>query len=236
MIAMILCGGQGLRLRGNFDNIPKPLIAVHGKPILAHIIAHYHRHGIASFILLVGHHEAAFRAFADSCSELGVDIRVLQTGAETPTGGRIVQAGTMLGDDDEVLVTYGDGIADVDIAALCAQHRESGKTVTLTAVQPRLPFGLLQLGQHGDVQSFVEKPSMTQRTNGGFFVLDRKVLATLRLDTDFENQALPKLAAQGRLGAYLHDGFWKSLDTYKDYVELDSTSLPFEQDKPDQST
>ncbi|MCK0536385.1 sugar phosphate nucleotidyltransferase [Alcanivorax quisquiliarum] len=235
MKAVILCGGHALRLHGNLDATPKPLITVHGQPILAHIIAHYQRYGVSSFILLVGHHEAAFRAFASSGSVPGADIQVLQTGAETPTGARIAQAAVMLDEDDQVLVTYGDGIADVDIAALCARHRDSGKAVTLTAVQPRLPFGLLELGPRGDVQSFVEKPRMTQRTNGGFFVLNREVLATLGHDTDFEHQTLPELAAQGRLGAYLHDGFWKSLDTYKDYVELDSSPLPFEQGRPDSS-
>lgn len=223
MKALILCGGQGLRIKGNFGETPKPLVMVKGRPIVAHIIDHYRAFGVTELILLVGDNESEFHKFAGSYAESDCTIRVLQTGSLTPTGGRLFQALSLLGDDEVVFATYGDGISDVDIASLLDTHRASGKKVTLTAVHPMLPFGLLLLNDGNEVVSFREKPIMDQWTNGGFFVIDRSVLEGMNTELDFETQVLPELALEGELGVYCHRGFWKSMDTYKDYLELNAS-------------
>jgi len=225
MQALILCGGKGLRIRGNFGSTPKPLISIRGKPLLAYIVEHYKSYGVTDFFLLVGDGESAFQAFSGMYSDEERHIRVLQTGNNTLTGGRLSCALPFLAGEGPVLVTYGDGIADVDIDALVACHGASGKAVTLTVVNPRLPFGLVEFDAAGTVTSFIEKPRMTQYASAGFFVVERDVLDVLELDADFEGFTLPLLAEEGRLGAYVHQGFWKSIDTYKDYVEINDAAM-----------
>lgn len=226
MKAVILCGGQGLRMKGCFGNTPKPLVEVQGKPILEHIIHHYCLYGVSEFVLLVGANEQAFRQFADRYKGSSVLIKVLQTGEDTPTGGRLAIASHLFKNEKNILVTYGDGIANLNVDALVDQHISSGKGVTLTAVQPRLPFGLLDVDDSASVISFIEKPMMPQLINGGFFVISTEVLKKLDLDSDFETDVLPSLVDKGELGAYFHKGFWQSMDTYKDVVRLNSMELP----------
>src|SRR5690606_33258190 len=158
--------------------------------LVAHIIDHYRSFGVSNFVLLVGDKEDAFHEFARSYSNALSRVEILQTGRSTPTGGRLSRALAVVGHDSSVLATYGDGISDVDIYALLEQHEASGKAVTLTAVSPTLPYGLLELGGEGEVCSFVEKPIMEQWTNGGYFVISREVLEGMPSDCDFEAQIL----------------------------------------------
>lgn len=225
MKTLILCGGLGLRIKGSFDDVPKPLIAVQGRPLLAFILDGYVASGFRDFVLLVGQGESLFRDFASTEAGAGVSIEVLPTGLDTPTGGRLKRALPLLTGEDRVFVTYGDGISNVDFGELLRVHRASGRGATLTAVRPQLPFGLLEVDNDGAVSSFLEKPVMSQYTNGGFFVLEREILAALSDDSDFETGTLPDLARRGELGAYLHPGFWKNMDTYKDYMSLSTIDI-----------
>lgn len=220
-----MCGGHGLRLKGNFGDTPKPLVSLQGKPLLCYIIEHYRRYGVHEFILLVGENEREFQAFARSFSGNGLTIDVLQTGSDTPTGGRIKRVEPILEGEERFFVTYGDGVSDIDIEALLARHRSSGKLVTLTAVRPTLPFGLVRLNEQNLVTSFVEKPVIDEWINAGFFVLERAALEHIQSDSDFENDVLPALSTRRDLVAYTHTGFWRSMDTYKDYLALDKLDL-----------
>lgn len=226
MKALILCGGRGRRLQGNFGSTPKPLVSVQGKPLVAHLIDQLARYGLSEFVLLVGEDKHMFESFAESHSTAGKQIRVHPTGSDTPTGGRIFLARELLGEDSKVLVTYGDGVSDVDIGMLVARHMEYGGCITLTAVRPYLPYGLLEIGENGAITSFIEKPRMTQYTNGGFFIVEASVIEKLSVSSDFENHVLPEVAARGALGAFCHDGFWMSMDTYKDFLALSAAQLP----------
>lgn len=226
MKALVLCGGQGLRMKGNFGGVPKPLVPVRGRPLLAYIIDAYAAAGVRDVILLVGDAAADFEAFAAGYTGSAVRVRVLPTGSDTPTGGRLQRALPLLADGETVFATYGDGVSDVDLDALLAFHRASGRAATLTAVRPRLPFGLLGVGPGGRVDSFREKPVLEQYMNGGFFVFQANVLRELGPGTDLEVDFLPLLAARAELGAFCHDGFWKGIDTYKDCLELERDGVP----------
>jgi glucose-1-phosphate cytidylyltransferase len=147
-------------------------------------------------------------------------ITFVDTGAETNTGGRVKRVRQHIGDDEMFCVTYGDGLADLDLLALLAFHHAHGKLATLTAVHPRSGFGFLQLDQDNAVTQFEEKPVLKEWINGGFFVFNRGVFDYLDEHCVLEREPLERLARAGQLIAYQHTGFWKCLDTYKDNLEF----------------
>lgn len=221
----ILCGGQGLRLKGYFDNLPKSLIPLNGKPLLAHIIEKYVQFGINRFVILVGSNQQLFEKFAQQYSTLAESIEIIQTGENTPTGGRLKIAEKHLNQSPFFLLTYGDGISTIDFKQQIDFHLNHSKCITLTAVHPQLPFGLLQLDEDDTVETFVEKPQLQQRINGGFFVINKSIFNTLSNKSDFEKDVLPDLCIKKEVKAFKHDGFWKNFDTYKDFVEMNSTNV-----------
>jgi len=148
-----------------------------------------------------------------------VNVELVDTGVDTNTGGRVNKLADRI-QDDTFCVTYGDGLADVDLKTLLEFHRSHGKIATLTAVNPILNFGLLDLGSDGSVERFREKPKLKEWINGGFFVFERRVFDYLDDDCVLEKEPFERLAAEGELMAYRHDGFWKCMDTFKDNVEL----------------
>lgn len=216
---ILLCGGENLRLKGHFD-LPKPLLKIKGKTVLTYIIEHYSFYGIKDFILLVGNNEHLYQEYVQTMPN--VNIQVIQTGENTPTGGRLFQVKKLLQGEKTFFLTYGDGISNINIQSLLEYHQKFNKTATLTAVQPHLPYGLLNMGEDNEVHSFQEKPKMKEYINGGFFVLNPNVFDYLTENSDFETETLPKLAKNNELIAFRHHGFWKSLDTYKDYVYLEN--------------
>ena len=224
---VVLCGGRALRLGGAFDGLPKPLVRVNSRALLSFILDRYQLYGVCRFLLLVSSEKTSYFAdFADRYSmRQGVSVEVLETGADTPTGGRIKMAESLL-NSDVFFVTYGDGVADIAVDLLLATHLESGSPVTLTAVRPTLPFGLLALDSSGNVSAFNEKPLMKDYINGGFMVFNPSIFDRLSISTDLEAELLPDLAATGALATYKHHGFWKSMDTLKDVVELNNMNLP----------
>jgi glucose-1-phosphate cytidylyltransferase len=217
---LILCGGRGTRLQEHTQLIPKPLVEIGGRPIVWHVIQIYLAQGFDRFVLLTGYRQDQIAAFAKSVPwPAGTQIRCLETGENTPTGGRVYRAAEVL-EVEECCVTYADGVADVDLDALLTYHRGHGAAATMTVVRPTLQFGVAELNGDGRVQGFVEKPRSTHWVNGGFFCLARPALELLTPDSVLERDPLERLAAAGELRAFRHEGFWACMDTYKDAIEL----------------
>lgn len=217
---VILCGGRGTRLRAHTDAIPKPLVEVGGRPILWHVIQIYASQGYRDFLLLTGHRSGAIEAWAAGASwTQDVSVDCLDTGVDTPTGGRISVAAERIGSDPFQL-TYADGVADIDLSSLQSFHRSHSGLATMTAVKPILPFGIADLDGGDRVAGFHEKPRLDQWINGGFFWLDPEVFNHLDEDSVFEREPLERMAVTGELHAFRHEGFWHQMDTYKDQVIL----------------
>jgi glucose-1-phosphate cytidylyltransferase len=241
MKAVILAGGRGTRLTEETTLKPKPLVEANGQPLIWHIMQNYSRHGITDFIILSGYKGQQIREYFANFwlhqSDLTFDLEtpnqevhkvrglpwkvtVLDTGIDTNTGGRIARLKGLLKED--FLLTYGDGVSDIDIQKLIINHQNSNNLATLTAVQPPARFGALNL-KGNQVTNFQEKPEGDGAwVNGGFFVLSPKIFDYLDSDTSsFEIDALPKVASAGKLGAYKHSGYWQPVDTIRDLQRLE---------------
>lgn len=237
---LILCGGLGTRLREETEYRPKPMVEIGGRPILWHIMRTYAAHGFTNFVLLAGYraiqikeyflnYEALRRDFTitlgdhqaiefhDGHGDEHWRVTIADTGVSTMTGGRVKKAARYI-NADRFLLTYGDGVSDIDITALVAAHTAAGRIGTVTGVRPPSRYGELEL-EAGRVRSFNEKPQLHEgRINGGFFVFERSFLDYLSDDAGcvLERDPLERLAADQQLSVYQHDGFWQCMDTYRD--------------------
>lgn len=219
MKVVILCGGQGTRLKEKTDSIPKPLVEIGGRPILWHIMKIYSAWGFSNFVLCLGYKGAMIKDHFAQNGE-GWNIEFADTGEATQTGGRIKKIEPLI-DSQTFMATYGDGVADIDLTKLLAFHRSHGKTGTVTTVRPPSQFGLLQFDAQGRVNKFQEKPQTDQWINGGFFVFEKEFFKYLGGETSIlEKEPLENLAHDGGLFAYQHHSFWKCMDTYKDTIAL----------------
>jgi glucose-1-phosphate cytidylyltransferase len=214
MRVLILCGGRGTRLNGER---PKPLIEIAGRPIVWHVVCIYAAQGFRDFVLLTGYASDAIARCVAETDWPGA-VECVDTGLDTPTGGRVHAVRDRL--DETFCLTYADGVADLDLRALLGHHRTSGALATLTVVRPELPFGVAML-DGARVTGFREKPRSEQWVNGGFFVLEPGALDYLDDTSTLEREPLERLAADGALAAYRHTGYWRCLDTYKDAVALE---------------
>jgi glucose-1-phosphate cytidylyltransferase len=238
---VILCGGQGTRIREASEALPKPMIDIGGKPMVWHIMKIYHHFGARRFVLCLGYKAWSIKEYFLNYREQASDLTIFSdgsvessgdfgredwtvslayTGLESATGRRLHLVRDYL-DCDRFMLTYGDGVADVDIGALLTAHEASGNTGTVTAVHPTSRFGELQLD--GDsITDFAEKPELHQGlVNGGFFVFEREFLDHVSADSPMlESGALQDLTSQRKLGVYRHLGFWRGMDTYREYTEL----------------
>lgn len=244
MKVIILCGGQGTRLREESEYRPKPLVDVGGRPILWHIMKLYAHYGYRDFIMSLGYkgsmikeyflnYEAMNNDFTihlgkksgvtyhDSHEEQDFNVTLADTGLDVMTGARVKKLQRYI-NDEAFLVTYGDGVSNVDIPKLIAFHRSHGKLATMTTVQPFSRFGVVELDQKGQVQGFTEKPQEHSWANAGFFVFNKGVFDYLDENPDciMENRPLKRLAEDGELMAYRHDGFFFAMDTYREYLQL----------------
>lgn len=245
MKVVIFAGGLGTRLAEETDIRPKPMVEIGGKPILWHIMKIYSHYGFNDFIVCLGYKgyiiKEYFMNYFLHNADLTIDIKsnkltyhnsnsenfkitLLDTGAETKTAGRLQRVKQYLGKEDFML-TYGDGVSDVDLKKLLAYHKKNKKIATVTAVQMDSRFGGMDLNAKGTVTSFKEKAKDESKwINGGFFVLSHKVFNYLHEDmTDmmWEDEPLEKLADDGQLQAYQHKGFWKCMDALRDKIELE---------------
>lgn len=242
MKAVILAGGLGTRLAEETSLKPKPMVEIGGHPILWHIMKMYTAHGITDFVICLGYKgyliKEFFANYALQMSDVTLDmsngsmevhrasaepwrISLIDTGAETMTGGRLRRVRHML--NDTFCMTYGDGVGDVDISRLVAFHKSHDKMATVTAVAPPGRFGLLELKEQ-TVTGFVEKPrGEGGRINGGFFVLEPEALDTIDGDSDmWEAAPMYRLVSAGELAAFHHDGFWQPMDTLRDKITLET--------------
>jgi len=245
MKVIVLCGGQGTRLREETEYRPKPLVDVGGKPILWHIMKLYAHHGLLDFILCLGYRGQMIKEYFLNYEAMNNDfticlgranrvechgahgeqdfrVTLADTGADSMTGSRVKQVERYAGSDDTVMVTYGDGLSDVDLGALLAFHKSHGKLATVTTVKPTSRFGILDLAPDGLVKSFAEKPRVEGWASAGYFVFNRRIFDYLSASPDciLERSPLERLAAEGQLAAYRHEGFFFAMDTYREYLHL----------------
>ena len=244
MKVVILAGGMGTRLSEETDVKPKPMVEIGEKPLLWHIMKIYSQYGFNDFILCLGYKGYMIKEYFANYflhqADVTIDMKnnkmevhhgkaepwnvtLVDTGLNTMTGGRLKKIEKYL-DSKPFLLTYGDGVADVNIKDLIEFHKKHGKAATVTAVQPSGRFGALDVDAAGKVTSFYEKPHGDGAwVNGGFFVLEPSVLGHIEGDsTVFEHQPLEKIAKSGQLVAYKHAGFWKCMDTLRDKSELEN--------------
>ncbi len=243
MKAVILAGGAGTRIREETQVRPKPMVEIGGKPLLWHIMKIYSSHGIDEFVVCLGYRgymikEYFANYYLHSCdvyfdlANNSMDIlssstepwkvTLVDTGAETMTGGRLKRAIPYVG-DEEFCFTYGDGLADLDIGALIEHHRRQGTIATVTAVQPPGRFGAIDVAETR-IRSFREKPLGDGGwINGGFFVLSPAVEGYIEGDdTVWEREPVERLAEEAQLAAYKHRGFWQAMDTLRDREQLEA--------------
>lgn len=247
--AVILCGGQGTRIRAVAEDIPKPLIDVGGRPILWHIMKTYSFYGVRKFVLCLGYRGESIieyfenyharthdftmvikdreKQFAPRVKRCGEDadvedweITFALTGVSTMTGGRLKRIERYI-DKDAFFCTYGDGVSDVNIRELFQNHLEHGKTATLTGVHLPTTFGIVESEDDGTISSFREKPVMPGLINGGYFVFNREIFDYIDGDqTVLEEAPFRRLVRDGQIKMYRYEGFWHCMDTYKDYAKL----------------
>jgi glucose-1-phosphate cytidylyltransferase len=218
---VILCGGRGTRLQEHTQAIPKPLVEIGGMPIVWHVIQLYAVQGFRRFLLATGYRSELMEEFV-AAHEWPQDVSVecVDTGLDTPTGGRIKLLEQRLGEEELFCATYADGVADIDLQALLAFHAEHGALGSMTVVRPELQFGVTELAEDGQVTGFREKPRSEHWINGGFFCFGPAFLDYLNDDSVLERAPLERLAGAGELRAFRHTGFWECMDTYKDAVAL----------------
>ena len=247
MQVMILCGGLGTRLREETEYRPKPMVEVGGRPILWHIMKIYAAHGFKEFVLCLGYKGAMIKdfflnyetftkdftltlgnakklKFHNAHTEEGWKITFVETGAAAMTGMRVLRALPYIKSENFAL-TYGDGVADIDLRAELAFHRKHGCQATVAAMRPPSRFGAIVIDELEHVSDFREKPEMaTSRINGGFFILRRAGLERYLQPKEegliWERQPLEKLAQKKQLKAFQHDGFWQPMDTYREFEWL----------------
>jgi glucose-1-phosphate cytidylyltransferase len=245
MEVVILCGGQGTRIRDIADDIPKPMIPIGDKPILWHIMKCYAHHGLTDFVLCLGHKSWVIKRYfldyhlaradfrvdlaspghfqLESANEEPWKVTLAETGLNSMTGCRVKRIEKYIS-GETFLLTYGDGVADVDISALLRFHHSHAKIGTVTTVQPPGRFGEIEV-QGGRVAKFSEKPHQARgQVSGGFFVFNRALFDRLADDPDlvFERSPLVQLARDGELMAFRHDGFWHPMDSSRDYQYLNN--------------
>ncbi len=235
----ILCGGRGTRLREQTHSIPKALVEIGGKPILWHVIRIYAAQGFRRFFLLTGYRGEMIADFvaAELWSE-PVEIECIATGEDTETGGRVARAAEHLSEGTFCL-TYADGVADIDLAALLDFHCDQGSLATMTVVQPYSQWGIARIDRGERISGFDEKPRLDYWINGGFLCFEPGFLEHVEADSVLERVPLSGVAAAGELAAYRHDGFWECMDTYKDAIELndlwDSGDAPWRVWRPEKA-
>ncbi|HEY8778270.1 MAG TPA: sugar phosphate nucleotidyltransferase [Solirubrobacterales bacterium] len=216
----ILCGGRGTRLREKTESMPKALVEIGGRPILWHVMQIYAAQGCRRFVLCTGYLGEQVKKFAGAETwPAGVEVRCVDTGLDTPTGGRLKLAGEAIG-PGSFFATYADGVADIDLGALAEFHAGHGELATMTIVRPNLQFGVAELDGDTRVRGFVEKPRSDRWINGGFFCFEPDALDYIAEDSVLEREPLEQLAQEGRLHGFRHEGFWDCMDTYKDAVML----------------
>ena len=241
---ILLAGGLGTRLREETEFTPKPMIKIGEKPVLWHIMKNLSTQGIKKFIIATGYKGEVIKDYflnyearnSDFTISLGStnksvtfhndheendwEVTLAYTGELTNTGGRVKLASKYLNLNKNFMVTYGDGLADINLEQLNYFHESHKKLATVTTVQPTSRFGIMEVGNNGEVQDFKEKPQLEGWINIGFFIFNPEVMEYLDIDSTLELNPLQKLAKQNQLAAFRHKGFWQPMDTYREFTML----------------
>ena len=242
MKIVLLAGGYGTRISEETTIKPKPMVEIGGMPIIWHIMKLYSKYGYNDFIICLGYKGYIIKEYFNNYflhkSDVEIDLKnnkiktldsasdnwkitLVDTGLKTMTGGRIKRVKKYIG-NNRFMFTYGDGLSNINIDELVSSHEKSNKEITVSAIQPIGRFGELKLNSDNSVKSFIEKPKNTiSWINGGFFVCEPSVFDYIDNDfTIFEREPMEKLAYSNKMNAYLHNGFWKPMDTLRDKIEL----------------
>ncbi len=216
MKVVILAGGLGTRISEYTKTIPKPMIPINSVPILIHLINHYRRYDFNEFYIAVGYKSKVIKEYFKKNKLKNCKINIIDTGLKTMTGGRLKRLSKYL-DKDTFLMTYGDGLSNVNLKNLIKFHKKKNKLMTLTAVRPPARFGAIKI-INNKVKYFKEKSSLDEGwINGGFFVIEPEIFKYIKSDkTYLERSPLEKIASMGKLSAFKHYGFWQCMDTLRD--------------------
>ena len=212
---VLLAGGKGTRMREMTENLPKPMVQIGGKPVLEHLINIFSLFGDFEFIICSGYLGDEISSYFSNRK----NIKVIDTGLETPTGGRLYNVSDYLNND--FIVTYGDGLANVNIESLIDFHLQHENIGTITVSNPTSRFGLVKFDDNSVVENFIEKPKLTKDyVNIGFMVFNKRFINYLNKDSTLETEPLVSLSQEKELRAFIHNGYFEPMDTYREYIEL----------------
>lgn len=251
MKIVIFAGGLGTRMREETEFKPKPMVEVGGVPILVHLMEIFARQGFNDFVVLAGYKASYIKSYfsnllcnlsdlrvtlSDQVQKVeyvskknsltpsfpkGLCVSIMDTGEDTLTGERLLLAREEIG-DERFIATYGDGLADIDLANLVQTHEQGNRAATVTVTRPNNRFGLVNISADGGVRNFQEKPVMTDFVNMGFFVFESSIFNLLRASESLEEGLLNRLATRSELTANIHNGFWQPMDTFREYQHLNA--------------
>ncbi len=222
MKVVILAGGKGSRISYYTEKIPKPMIKIGGLPMLTHIMRHFKYYGFNEFIIAAGYKKSVIDKYYKNSKEFK-NLKIINTGISTQTGGRILKLKKILNNDENFFMTYGDGVCNINLKKLLNFHLKNKKIATVTAVRPPVKFGEMKIGKNKIVNSFMEKPKLNSGwINGGFFVLKNDIFNFIKdYQVTFEREPLSKLSKNNQLIAYLHYNYWRCMDNLKEKEYLD---------------
>jgi len=223
MKVVLFCGGRGMRLRGVYDDIPKPLVEVGGRPILWHIMRYYAHHGHADFVLCLGYKGALIETyFRNGAPEVnGWRITFADTGADSSIGERLYAAKSYVDGETMFLANYADGLTDLPLGSVIDAFRATDKIGAFLCVRPSLSYHFVKTGSDGTVTEIAEARDVDLRVNGGYFTFRKEIFNHLRAGEDLIGKPFQRLVDCGALQGYPYDGFWKNMDTFKDKQALD---------------
>lgn len=215
---IILCGGIGTRLKEETEFKPKPMVKIGEKPLLWHIMKIYSHYGFNDFVIALGYKGEMIKEYFSNNNDDNFNLTMVDTGQESLTGERVRRLKEYI-KDDIFMLTYGDGVADINIKELLEFHKKQNTLATITGVHPRHKYGLLKIDGNNLVEEFYQKPILADLVSGGFMVLSKKVFDYIKKDSMIEDVFLP-LIQKKQLSVYQHNSFWFAVDTYKEYEDL----------------
>ena len=221
MKTVILCGGKSERLKGYNREIPKPMWEIKGKPLIWHLMSLYANQGFKDFVLCTGYQHEVIESYFKANKPEDWSIIFDNAGENAGTAERVLSALRYV-DSENFFCTYADGLCDIDFKSQLNHHTASNKLATISAVKTNLPFGVFKLNQNNQAESFVEKPKSDYWLNGGFFILSKSIKAHIENVLSLEESLFQTLIKRNEVNLYFHNGYWKCMDTYKDYVEMNA--------------